>query len=84
MKLKRPAHTVKVPAWQGGWFILSDDIRETVWTKVKGNKKHVIRRYWDEDVSEDYTSWEVWISYDTANSGWGIMEENKPVYIKEY
>ena len=83
MKLKRPAHTVKVPAWQGGWFILSDDIRETIWVKVKGNKKHVIRRYWDEDVSEDYTSWEVWISYDTTNSGWGIMEENKPVYIKE-
>lgn len=82
MLLKRLPHVIPEKLFQGNWFILSDDIRETVWVKVKGNKKHVIRRYWEEDM--DYSSIEVWISYDTTDSGWGIMEENKPVYIKEY
>lgn len=84
MLLKRPAHTVKISAWQGGWFILCDDIRETVWTKIKGGKKHVIRRCWEEDITEDYTSWEVWISDDIDNSGWGIISNNVPNFIKEY
>lgn len=82
MLLKRPAHKIKEPICQGNWVILHDDVRESVWVKIKGTQKHVIRRFWDEDFN--YTSWEVWISDDVTNSAWGIMEESDPKYIKEY
>lgn len=81
MLLKRPAHKIKEPICQENWVILHDDVRESVWVKIKGTQKHVIRRFWDEDF--DYSSWEVWISDDVTNSAWGIMEESDPKYIKE-
>ena len=81
MLLKRLPHKIPEKLFQGNWLVLTDDIRETIWTKVKGGKKHVIRRSWEEDMN--YSAIEVWISDDVSNSAWGIMEESDPKYIKE-